>query len=396
MSRSNDLMEDKRSDHTSFTVDKEVYVDNAAVTKTLVGGVAHSIDLTNDNRSDCLTSNTNTRGGSGKSADTKILLDVVAGSIDLTYDKRSILKLSKVRREITTPLYCTSSQWISYDQLQKMKEIGGYSIRTTRRQIILRINQWALYSTVESEYKKVIEFIEHGGDLTLIKPFQKTGNIQSDPDFVQGTLNASSLKRLAPGQWLNDEVIDTYLKVMRIHCNKNIEGNSGERIWTMNTNLLNKLYWDEKKYKFKNVKTWKKNVCSGDIFGADVIFVPVNVRNCHWVLAEIHLKLKVITVYDSLEGNNKDTMELLLMYLSDEHKDTKKIDIDVTAWRFVQPKKEDIPNQTNGIDCGVFVCMNMFLLANGFPLLLDHTDVLLFRKHIAVTLYHHCSEIVEE
>ena len=62
---------------------------------------------------------------------------------------------------------------------------------------------------MESEYKKMMEFIEHGGDLTLIKPFRKSGKIQSDSDFVQGTLNASSLKRLAPGQWLNDKVIDT-------------------------------------------------------------------------------------------------------------------------------------------------------------------------------------------
>jgi len=109
---SNELKEDKTSDHLSFASKKDFKGNKSAVDITLVGEVARSNDLTEFKRSDHIRfgtdkevdgSNyltggkrsdhpnfaTDKEGGADKSGIAKTRVDDVARSIDLTVDKRS-------------------------------------------------------------------------------------------------------------------------------------------------------------------------------------------------------------------------------------------------------------------------------------------------------------------
>jgi hypothetical protein len=49
----------------------------------------------------------------------------------------------------------------------------------------------------------------------------------------------------------------------------------------------------------------------------DVLFLPIFIHGNHWILAVIHFTVRLIEVYDSLDGNNADVVTVLLRRISD-------------------------------------------------------------------------------
>lgn len=131
-----------------------------------------------------------------------------------------------------------------------------------------------------------------------------------------------------------------------------------------------------------------------DIFAHDLIVVPVHL-GVHWCLSIVDFRAKKINYLDSMGGRNQACLDALLQYLRDEHQDKKgapfddsgwkteclkvnlkfpfltisNIFIDIVAWRwynlYLTPDKltygfplfsQDIPQQMNGSDCGMFAC----------------------------------------
>ncbi|KAL4578728.1 hypothetical protein LXL04_014859 [Taraxacum kok-saghyz] len=76
----------------------------------------------------------------------------------------------------------------------------------------------------------------------------------------------------------------------------------------------------------------------------DRLFVPINIPDLHWFMAEVNLKMWKVTIYDSMKG----------------------------AFRRFGEGGENVPQQTGPLgDCGIFLCMFMEKLASGLPLTLD-------------------------
>ncbi len=101
---------------------------------------------------------------------------------------------------------------------------------------------------------------------------------------------------------------------------------------------------------------------STTLLDVDRIVLPINHNNLHWTCAVIDIKNKEIVTYDSLHVRttsniimeHHEIMEHLQWYIQDEAKERNKV-LDTTAWG--RRASIDAPQQTNGIDCGVFTIM---------------------------------------
>lgn len=175
------------------------------------------------------------------------------------------------------------------------------------------------------------------------------------------SIQRSSMQTLRPGIWLNDEVINFFLK--------NCLSRDDERMCSLDpsrkrshffssffiSTLLDELHRSDSVrgvYAYKNVTRWSKKVPGGDIFNLRYIFVPVNTECVHWTLAVIFMEEKKIQYFDSLRqgqaGKKRETLVLstLLKYLEDEWKSKKSGEMDSSDWKLV-PCSTDTPKQEN-------------------------------------------------
>ena len=110
-----------------------------------------------------------------------------------------------------------------------------------------------------------------------------------------------------------------------------------------------------------------------------MMLIPVHAKN-HWCLAVIDFLQKEITYYDSLKGDNFSCIQGLKRYLSDEAKDKGKTEFDFTGWKELTPK--DIPKQTNGCDCGVFMCQYAEYKSRNATFTFSQDNIAYFRKRM--------------
>ena len=92
------------------------------------------------------------------------------------------------------------------------------------------------------------------------------------------------------------------------------------------------------------------------IFGGDTedLYLPLHLGNCHWALAYVSIKSKTISIMNSSIsiGDNIAAAKFILKFLQDEHSAKKNCALP-GEWRTIV---EDVPQQNNGEDCGVFTC----------------------------------------
>ncbi|KAG8464826.1 hypothetical protein KFE25_010194 [Diacronema lutheri] len=174
-------------------------------------------------------------------------------------------------------------------------------------------------------------------------------------NFEKQSVMRKDLWTLRPAAWLNDEVINLYLKLVLARAQR--DGTSVRlptaplRAHVFQTFFLNKLLG--RGYDYSAVRRWTKNV---DLFALDAVIVPVNERQTHWVLAVINMRSKRFEFFDSLGGTGDDVLEHLRRYVRDEHMAKKGSAIDLSGWEAVSWSSAQIPMQNNGSDCGVFMC----------------------------------------
>ena len=177
---------------------------------------------------------------------------------------------------------------------------------------------------------------------------------KSGPDSVQ----RGSMWRLLPGKWLNDEIINYFLKNCLARRDKNLcEKDSGRRpSHFYNSFFVQRMFDEHNKdknlrgiYNYEQVRRWSKKVTTPrDIFTLKYIFFPINIRNIHWTLAVIFMETKEIQYFDSCHGTDWEKMKGLLQYLKDEYRATHDgEEMDATEWELV-PCKSDTPRQKNG------------------------------------------------
>ncbi|KAE8660151.1 Ubiquitin-like-specific protease ESD4 [Hibiscus syriacus] len=187
------------------------------------------------------------------------------------------------------------------------------------------------------------------------------------------------LQCLKPGAWLNDEVINLYLELLKERENR--EPKKFLKCHFFNTFFYKKLVNPDNGYNYKAVKRWtsqrKLGYC---LLDCDKIFVPIH-KDIHWCLAVINKKDQKFQYLDSLKGKDPYVLRALAKYFVEEVKDKSGENIDISSWE--QEYVEDLPAQENGFDCGMFMLKYIDFYSRGLRLCFDQEHMPYFRLRTA-------------
>jgi len=151
-----------------------------------------------------------------------------------------------------------------------------------------------------------------------------------------------------------------------------------------NSFFMERLLMTNNKYSYGNVKRWTKFA----VFEQDKIVFPINIKNAHWTMAVIYIQRKEIHYYDSMSGSGKKWLDGLLNWLVDETKGKKgqgQNKLDTREWRLVDCEPT-VPQQNNGLDCGVFAMMCADFISDDLPLDYTQENIPFFRRKIAADI----------
>lgn len=204
-------------------------------------------------------------------------------------------------------------------------------------------------------------------------------------DIIANRFNVELIREkfwcLRPGEWLNDEIINFYLKLLQ---ERTKNPGSARSCWFPNSFFWPKLSGaDNDTYSYKDVKRWtiKGKV---DIFALDYVVFPMNICESHWALGAIDIRESGFRYFDSMFVKpHRNFVPFLQRYVQDEHKARKGGPLaGVEDWDLL-PSASPVPQQRNGFDCGVFTCFFADCLASGRELDFGQDDMPDLRLRLA-------------
>ena len=169
------------------------------------------------------------------------------------------------------------------------------------------------------------------------------------------------LTRLRPEGWLNDEIINFFLKLCE---EKDRKISNQVSTWKsnafMNSYFYYKLVESDGGFNFSNVASWTKNV---NVFSCNHVFIPINFKNLHWALVVISMTSREIKYLDSVSKDGMEIMVNLNRWLVYESMAKRKTGLSPFKLRNIS-----CPQQDNSYDCGVFVLSFIDLISNNLPI----------------------------
>ncbi|PQM42734.1 ubiquitin-like-specific protease ESD4 [Prunus yedoensis var. nudiflora] len=177
-------------------------------------------------------------------------------------------------------------------------------------------------------------------------------------------ITGEMLQCLRPRAWLNDEVINVYFELLKEREKR--EPQKFLKCHFFNTFFYKKLIGGKSNYDYKSVRRWTTQKKLGySLIECDKIFVPIH-KEIHWCLAVINKAEEKLQYLDSLKGRDTQVMNRLAKYYVDEVKDKCGKDINLSSWKLEYV--EDLPEQENGFDCGVFMIKYADFYSRGLDL----------------------------
>uniref|UniRef100_A0A671QRQ9 Sentrin-specific protease 1-like n=1 Tax=Sinocyclocheilus anshuiensis TaxID=1608454 RepID=A0A671QRQ9_9TELE len=220
--------------------------------------------------------------------------------------------------------------------------------------------------------KEEPEFPELTEDMVKEVSRALRGGIQDEvlSEGFRLTITRKDLQTLNHLNWLNDEVINFYMNLL-VERSKQPNLPSA---YTFNTFFFPKL----RRSGYSAVRRWTKKV---DIFSVDIILVPVHL-GVHWCLSVVDFRKKSITYFDSMGGNNDEACRILLKYLKQESEDKKGQNFDTSEWTLKSKRANEIPQQMNGSDCGMFTCKYAEYITKDRPITFTQKHMPYFRRRM--------------
>ncbi|XP_029291351.1 sentrin-specific protease 1 isoform X1 [Cottoperca gobio] len=199
------------------------------------------------------------------------------------------------------------------------------------------------------------------------------------------SLTRKDLQTLSNLNWLNDEVINFYMNLL-------VERSKDPSMPSVNT-FSTFFYPKLRSSGYSTVRRWTKKM---DIFSKDILLVPVHL-GVHWCLSVVDFRKKAIMYFDSMGGNNDEACRVLLEYLRQESKDKKGKELDTSDWTMHSKKrndakssyKQEIPQQMNGSDCGMFTCKYADYITKDKPITFTQKHMPYFRRRIVWEILNH-------
>lgn len=212
--------------------------------------------------------------------------------------------------------------------------------------------------------KELVPELSEKDDIQIEKVLASRENAQlMNRDNLE--ISVRDFKTLAPRRWLNDTIIEFFMKYIEKSTANTVAFNS-----FFYTNLSERGY--------QGVRRWMKRKKT-QIDKLDKIFTPINLNQSHWALGIIDLKKKTIGYVDSL-SNGPNAMSFAILtdlqkYVIQESGHAMGEDFDLIHL--------DCPQQPNGYDCGIYVCMNTLYGSADSPLDFNYNDAIRMRRFIA-------------
>ncbi|TSL61262.1 Sentrin-specific protease 1 [Bagarius yarrelli] len=218
----------------------------------------------------------------------------------------------------------------------------------------------------EQEFPELTEAMENAVRQAL------RGGSQDDvlSEGFRLAITRKDLQTLSNLNWLNDEVINFYMNML-VERSKSPHLPS---VYTFNTFFFPKL----RSSGYSAVRRWTKKV---DVFSVDIILVPVHL-GMHWCLSVVDFRKKTITYFDSMGGSNDEACQILLNYLKHESEDKKKQVFNTSDWILHSKKRNEIPQQMNGSDCGMFTCKYAEYITKDKPITFTQKHMPYFRRRM--------------
>ena len=200
-------------------------------------------------------------------------------------------------------------------------------------------------------------------------------------DKFQIPIYTKTLHCLKRGEWLSDEIINFYFQLI-VEKSKNF--------FTWSTFFWAKLCINET-YNYNGVANWakKRGVTFHEIHK---VLIPLHVDKSHWALGIVDLHAKTSLYLDPL-GPHID-MPIFHKFINDyfatqldgaTHTETTHTHDLLT--RIAPPAS--LPQQHNGSDCGVLICMYARAIVEGTDiadLVVSKSDIANMRKQIAIEI----------
>ncbi|XP_053147234.1 sentrin-specific protease 1 isoform X2 [Hemicordylus capensis] len=190
------------------------------------------------------------------------------------------------------------------------------------------------------------------------------------------TITRKDIQTLNNLNWLNDEIINFYMNMLMERSKQK----DFPTVHAFNTFFFTKL----KTAGYQAVKRWTKKV---DIFSVNILLVPIHL-GVHWCLAVIDFRKNTITYYDSMGGSNSEACKILLQYLKQESLDKKRREFDSNGWMLLSKRSQEIPQQMNGSDCGMFACKYADCITKDKPINFTQQHMPYFRKRMVWEILH--------
>lgn len=194
-------------------------------------------------------------------------------------------------------------------------------------------------------------------------------------------ITSGLLRCLQPREWLNDEVINFYMELLKERNQRPHSKGYRPQCAFFNTFFWTKLTLEG--YTYKNVQRWTRR-SKTDIFQHDLVMIPINISNTHWALGVLNISAKSIEYWDSMgSGVSRHFFQSMRRYLADELWDKKETEMDFEGWGDILP---NAPHQTNGYDCGMFLCKFADFKSDGLWPSFDQSHIEYFRKRMIVEI----------
>jgi Ulp1 family protease len=194
-------------------------------------------------------------------------------------------------------------------------------------------------------------------------------------------LKQIDISLLVNGGWLNDNVVDAYLKLIQIEHNSMNPSNPVKALPTCFFTKLESLGYN-------SVRSYTRQE---NLFAQRFLFIPIYFSNRHWGLVVADMPRQKIVYLDSDPQDRQDRGDCILGQISEYlHKEYVVVNSLGSASHsrplFRTSVSQKMPAQHNGSDCGVFLCVAAdYLAKNRIP---DFTqeDMPYFRQRIMFEL----------
>jgi Ulp1 family protease len=188
-------------------------------------------------------------------------------------------------------------------------------------------------------------------------------------------LTVHDVRTLGDGRWLNDQVINYVIAMIR-------EQNPPPLTVIMSTFFYTKLMKGNV-YNYNRVRRWFRKLSPNNtVAQVGRIFVPIHLNQNHWILTVIDMLNHQIQQYDSLNAANTlhpNLLQNLQRWIADQSNQQ----INPNGWPLVAVQT---PQQQNGYDCGVFTLLTLRRLVSNQPLTFNQGNIPNTRIQIATDI----------